>query len=60
MGNDGDYENVQENVRASLQTVFRFIGKGGRIEFNDEMSTDFQKEIARGFNQLEELQLASA
>jgi len=57
---DGDYENVQENVRASLQTVFRFIGKGGRIEFNDEMSTDFQKEIARGFNQLEELQLASA
>ena len=57
---DGDYENVQENVRAALQTVFRFIGKGGRIEFNDEMSTDFQKEIARGFNQLEELQLASA
>ncbi len=57
---DGDYENVQENVRTSLQTVFRFIGKGGRIEFNDEMSTDFQKEIARGFNQLEELQLASA
>ncbi len=55
---DKDFENVQENVKASLQTVFRFIGKGGRIEFNEEMSSDFQKEIAKGFNQLEELQLA--
>ena len=57
---DKNYENVQQNVRASLQTVFRFIGKGGRIEFNDEMATDFQKDIAKGFNQLKELQVAGA
>ena len=53
---DKDYEKVQQNVRASLQTVFRFIGKGGRIEFNDETSSDFHKELARGFTQLQELQ----
>ena len=53
---DKEYGEVQENLRPSLQTVFRFIGKGGCIEFTAETSSDLHKEIARGFNQLEELE----
>ena len=56
---DKDHEEVRQNITTSLQTVFRFIGKGGRIEFNDETSSDSHKQIARGFNQLQELQVAS-
>ncbi len=56
---DKGQREVQQNLRASLQTVFRFIGKGGRIDFNEEMSSDSHKIIASGFNELEELQVAS-
>ena len=56
---DKDHEEVQQSLRNSLQTVFRFIGKGGRIEFNGDASSDSHKQIARGFNQLQELQDAS-
>jgi len=56
---DKDYETVQHNLTSSLRTVFRFIGKGGTVEFNEAMLSDFQKRIAKGFNQLGDLQAAT-
>ena len=56
---DKGHDEVQQNLRTALQTVFRFIGKGGRIEFNEDTSSDSHKQMVRGFNQLQELQVAS-
>ncbi len=57
---DKEYDEVQESLRASLRTVFSFVAKGGRFEFADDTSSDCHKELARGFNELEELQVAEA
>ena len=54
---DKDFSEVEDELKVSLATIFGFVGEGGRVDLLKNEATDGDKQLAKTFNELEDLSL---